>query len=418
MPDTNTLQIVMRPIQGLRPHPLNYRRHDEGQVGVLAHSLTEHGLQRPVVITPDDMILAGHGLVMAARRLGWDEIACHVYEGDKPDAFLVMDNHSADLATDDTVALLAILNELNGHGHLGAAGYEANDLLDLISQISEDEQTSSRGEGGESPNPDLSLVTTQCQPGQVWRLGRHTLGVGNACDAGLVSRVLGDRRVRLIWTDPPYGVGYGQKEQDLREAGYGMGTHANVTNDSLTPEATHDLCRDALAAILPHALPGCAFYLTCPSGDLLCTFISAVNASGFTYKHGLVWVKQHFVFGRSDYHYRHEMMLYGWVESGAHYFTEDATQDSVFEIDRPASSPLHPTMKPVALIAKCLHNSSRPGEVVYDPFAGSGSTLMACEETGRVGVGIELEPHYADVILKRFSDATGLTPELEGDTHA
>jgi DNA modification methylase len=159
-------------------------------------------------------------------------------------------------------------------------------------------------------------------------------------------------------------------------------------------------------------MPGAAVYATVPS-VFLKYFIQGLEDAGFSYRHCLIWLKQTFVMGRADYHYRHEPIVYGWIENGPHYFVDDRTRDSVFEVNRPMVSDLHPTTKPVELIAKMLANSSRPDEVVYDPFAGSGSTIVAAHQLGRVGYGCELDPAYLAVSLERLS-ILGLKPRLVG----
>jgi DNA methylase len=153
----------------------------------------------------------------------------------------------------------------------------------------------------------------------------------------------------------------------------------------------------ALASALPYAQPGAALYATVPAGTLLPVVIAAMQRGGVSYRHSLVWVKQALVLGRADYHYRHEHILYGWIENGPHYFIDDRSQDSVFEIDRPIDSPLHPTTKPVELIARMIANSSRPDELVFDPFCGSGSTVVAAHQLGRVAYGCEIDPGYLAV---------------------
>jgi DNA modification methylase len=157
-------------------------------------------------------------------------------------------------------------------------------------------------------------------------------------------------------------------------------------------------------------MPGAVIYATVPS-VFLKHFIEGLEDGGFSYRHCLVWIKQTFVMGRSDYHYRHEPILYGWIENGQHYFIDDRTHDSVFEIDRPQASELHPTAKPVELIARMITNSSRPGELVFDPFGGSGSTAVAAHQLGRIGYSCEIDPAYVAVHLERLS-MLGLKPEL------
>jgi DNA modification methylase len=187
-------------------------------------------------------------------------------------------------------------------------------------------------------------------------------------------------------------------------------TRRVIENDNLKPAELQALFAGALKAAAVHAEPGAAIYATVPSVYLK-FFIQGMEDGGFSYKHQLVWVKQSLVMGRSDYHYKHEPVLYGWIESGAHYFTDDRTQHSVFEVDRPSVSDLHPTTKPVELIARMVKNSSREGEIVYDPFCGSGSTLLAAHQLGRIGYGVEIDPGYVAVTLERLS-MLGLKPKL------
>ena len=187
-----------------------------------------------------------------------------------------------------------------------------------------------------------------------------------------------------------------------------------IHNDDLAPAQVAALFSAALTNAAAYAKRGAAIYATVPAGPLLPVFIAAMERGGFGYRHCLVWVKQSFVLGRSDYHYRHEPILYGWREDGPHYFTEDRTQDSIFQINRPMVSELHPTTKPVELIARMVANSSRLGELVYDPFSGSGSTLLAAHQLGRIGYGVEIDPGYVAVTLERFS-MLGLKPQLVAD---
>jgi site-specific DNA-methyltransferase (adenine-specific) len=186
---------------------------------------------------------------------------------------------------------------------------------------------------------------------------------------------------------------------------------APIENDSLPPLEIRKLFGTALRAATKYARPGASIYATVPSGSMLPQFIAGLEDGGFTFKHSLVWVKNSLVLGRGDYHYRHETVLFGWIENGSHFFTSDRSQDSVFEIDRPQASIFHATTKPIELVARMILNSSRKGDLIYDPFLGSGTTLLACEQLGRIGYGVELEPRYVAVALERLH-ALGLKPKL------
>jgi DNA modification methylase len=215
----------------------------------------------------------------------------------------------------------------------------------------------------------------------------------------------------MIWTDPPYGVDYAAKNAYLNRTDRGNRIQVPIENDKLTAGETGFLFKGALSVAKAWAQPGASVYATVPSGPLLVHFIQAFTAAGFTFRAQLSWVKQQFVIGMADYHHRYEPILYGWLPDGAHYFIEDRRQDDVFEIDKPHVNDLHPTTKPVELIARMVRNSSREGELVYDPFCGSGSTLLAAHQLQRIGYGVEIDPGYLAVTLERLS-MLGLKPEL------
>lgn len=210
-------------------------------------------------------------------------------------------------------------------------------------------------------------------------------------------------RSRLIWTDPPYGVAYTGKTKDA----------LTIENDDLDEGALEALLHDAMTNACANSEPGAAWYVAAPGGPLWHVFATVLKRLG-VWRHTIIWVKDRFVLGRADYHYRHEPIFYGWTEGGAHYFVDDRTQDTVWEVQRPGRSEEHPTMKPVELVERAIRNSSRPGDPVLDMFCGSGTTIIAAHNTGRVGHGIELSPAYCDVICKRFEQHTGIVPVRDG----
>jgi DNA modification methylase len=249
---------------------------------------------------------------------------------------------------------------------------------------------------------------------QLWRIGPHQLVCGHSTNKAEVAKLWrdGGPLIRVTWTDPPYGIDYVRSKNDaLQHLHKGTRVKKSIANDSLSPNETHAMFRDALSLAMEHSQRGATCYATVAAGPLLSGFIQAFERAGFTFKHHLVWIKQQMVLGRCDYHYRHEPILYGWLENGPHYFCDDRTQDTVFQVDRPATSEFHPTTKPVQLIACMIKNSSRANELIYDPFCGSGSTLLAAHQLDRVGYGVEIDPAYVAVTLERLS-ALGLKPEL------
>lgn len=236
---------------------------------------------------------------------------------------------------------------------------------------------------------------------------RHRLACGDSRDEGLVLRLLDDghggtERVRMVWTDPPFGVVIvGGNHALSREERLELGGKT-IQNDNLSHEDLASLLRGALGLAARMCLPGASWYVAAPSGELLGIFFDVLRELQ-VWRHSLVWLKNSLVLGRCDFHYRHETILYGWVPGGAHYWCGRRDLDSIHEFDRPSRSEDHPTMKPVALVAFHIECSSEQGWLVLDPFCGSGTTLVACQQTGRRGRGVELDPKYADVIRRRMT---------------
>jgi DNA modification methylase len=249
--------------------------------------------------------------------------------------------------------------------------------------------------------------------GQLWQVGPHRILCGDSREQSEIARLWEEtqQRARLIWTDAPYGVGYADKNRLLNRSDRGNRIQKPIANDHLSEVDTGALFRDALAVASEYCEPGACVYATVPGGPLLIRFIGALEAAGFGFHSTLVWIKNHFVLGMSDYHFRHELILYGWRKNGSHLWNSDRSQDSVFEVDRPHMNDLHPTAKPIELLARMIVNSSRPGELVYDPFGGSGSTIVAAHQLGRIGHSCEIDPAYVAVQLERLS-MLGLKPEL------
>jgi DNA modification methylase len=247
-------------------------------------------------------------------------------------------------------------------------------------------------------------------PGQIWDIAGSQLYCGDS--RAVPPRFFRETKIRLLWTDPPYGVSYAAKNKFLNESGRGNRIQKEIANDHLTPDATEALFVEALVGCVPYCEPGAAIYATVPGGPLYGRFLRGLETAGFTLHAGLIWLKQHFVLGRSDYHYRHEPILYGWLSNGAHVWASDRSQDSVFQVDKPAVSDLHPTTKPVGLVAAMIANSSHPAEIIYDPFCGSGTAMVAAYQLGRIAYGVEIDPGYAAVTLERLA-TFGLTPRRE-----
>jgi DNA modification methylase len=410
----------MIPIADLRDHPRNSNRHGEHQLAVLEQRFRALGWYKNVVVAEWEgttTLLAGHGVTRGAERAGETVAPCHVREIDPLSAealdILEGDNTVADLAEPDLRERLRNLVELDAAGRLGNVGFDDGALDRLKAELQAEDFAATQGPPVEDPGPSEPPAEPVSKLGDVWLCGQHRIVCGDSTEVHVAAKLFGDKRARMVWTDPPYGVSYADKNEFLNSLDNGHRIQEPIAHDHMSEVDTEALVRDALTLMAAHGVPGAVCYVACPPGPLLPHFIAAVNASGFGYRHHLAWVKQQFVLGRCDYHYRHEVILYGWKPDGAHYFVDDHTHDSVFEVDKPHRSEDHPTMKPLELVAQMVANSSKPGDIVADPFLGSGTTLVAAEQLGRVCYGIEIEHRYVDVAVRRWQQATHQTAILE-----
>ncbi len=251
--------------------------------------------------------------------------------------------------------------------------------------------------------------------GQIWEIlsktvkGKaHRLMCGDSTKGEDVGQLMWGEKARLIWTDPPYGVNYGDKLEAANPMGYRV---RQIVNDNLSPAELEIFIRSALLQSAHSSVPGAAIYVACPPGTPLPILIASFMGSGFDFHWGLIWLKDQMVLGRGDYHFKHENILYGWKSDAGHYFTQDRKQTSVFEVARPKVSEEHPTMKPPALVSMMIENSSEHNDIIYDPFLGSGTTMVGAEQLGRLCYGMEIEPKYVAVSLQRMTDM-GLEPRL------
>lgn len=391
------MHVEMRLIDSIKPYENNPRVNDAG-VDAVATSLKEYGFRQPLVVDEQDVIIVGHTRHKAAKKLGMTEVPVHVARGLTPAqarAYRIADNQTATLsAWDDGKLGLELMALQKDNFDLGLTGFPEDDLLRLLTAPSEPQC-----DPDDVPEPPAEPIT---QPGDLWLLGRHRLLCGDATKPEDVARVLGDQHADMLLTDPPYNVAYEGKTADK----------LTIANDAMDSEQYRRFLGSALTAATKRLRPGGAFYLWHADVTALPVRLACADA-GLQIRQGLVWVKSVLVPGRQDYQWKHEPVLYGWNDGAAHTWLSDRSQTTVLEFDKPAKNTEHPTTKPVDLFAYLIGNSCKPGGTVLDVFAGSGTTLVAAEQTGRAAALVELDPRYADVVVQRFEQLTGKKAERQ-----
>lgn len=393
------------PTAKLIPYARNARTHSEEQVAQIAASIVEFGFTSPVLAGSDGVIVAGHGRLAAAQKLGLETVPVVVLDHLTPTqrrALIIADNRIAENAGWDDAMLRIELQSLQEDGfNLDITGFDADDLAEIIAG----EETTVDGQTDEDAVPELT-ETPISRLGDVWCLGAHRLLCGDSTDAASYDLLLGDERVAMTWQDPPYNVNYANSAKDKMR-----GKDRAILNDNLG-----DGFYDFLLAAFSPTIARCegAIYIAMSSSELD-TLQQAFRAAGGKWSTFIIWAKNTFTLGRADYQRQYEPILYGWPEGKTRHWCGDRDQGDVWNIKKPQKNDLHPTMKPVELVERAIRNSSRPGDTVLDPFGGSGTTLIAAEKSGRVARLIELDPKYVDTIIRRWQDYTGQQARREAD---
>lgn len=381
------------------PYARNARTHSEAQVDQIAGSIREFGFTNPILIKDDMTIIAGHGRLAAAKKLQLDEVPTICLSHLSPTqvkAYILTDNKLALNAGWDEDMLALEIKELSMEGFdVSLTGFDDVELSGLLVE-STDEGLTDEDEVPEVPANPLT------KPGDVWILGGHRVLCGDCLILENYKKLLNGVAPNMLHTDPPYGVSYAAEG------------HTEIQNDSLQGDEFTQFLSDALGNCFISLADGANAYVWHTNSKTV-EFITAFKNAGFTMASpGLLqWVKSSLVMSQGDYHSRNEPCLYGW-KAGANWVrVKDRTKTTVWEFDRPRANDLHPTMKPVELCEEAINNSSMKGQSVLDIFGGSGSTLLACEKTGRINFSMEIEPKYCDVIVKRWQEFTGKKAVLE-----
>ena len=415
-------------LEKLRPYERNAKKHGAGQIEKLKASIMEFGFLTPCLIDSDYNLIAGHGRVMAAKELGIKTVPCVFIEGlteEQRRAYILADNRLGELGEWDMELVSDELENLRDSGlDIDLTGFSIDDIIiedDMGADFTEDEFEDFLAE----TEPIVKFH-------EIYQLGDHRLMCGDSTDAGDVSRLMNKVKADLVVTDPPYNVSLGQNEST-----YGLQKRHRrtdglfIANDALSDDEFYAFLCKAFRNASDNMKLGASYYCWYASTTQW-TFQTALEAEGLKPHQILIWVKNTASLGRSDYQWRHEPCFYGWKEGGAHYFIDLRTLTTVTDgIDtltkeeaiarlkeladtstamyenKPQKSAEHPTMKPLNLIKKQVRNSSKEGDAVLDLFGGSGTTLLACEEMGRKCYMMEYDPHYCDVIIKRWEKQTG-----------
>jgi len=407
-------------VETLIPYAKNARTHSDEQVAQIAGSIKEFGFNNPVLVDKDNSVIAGHGRLMAARKLGMDKVPVvqlgHMTEAQKK-AYIIADNKLALNAGWDSVMLSAELQELEELGFdLDILGFDSKEIDKLLApEVTE-------GLVDEDDVPEMP-PEPRTKLGDIYILGAHRLMCGDSTSIDDVEKLMEGKKCDMVWTDPPYNVAI-------------QGVAGKIMNDDMSDASFKDFLASVYSCYYLSMKDGAVIYVAHADTERV-NFTQCFKESGLKLSQVLIWVKQAGTLSRQDFNWQHEPILYGWKEGAGHYFCGDFTRTTVIDDDidikklnkkelealvnsmrtelkttalrenRPSRSDLHPTMKPVNLVQRMIEWSSSAGEVVLDLFGGSGSTMIACEKTGRKSRLMELDPKYCDVIVQRWEEFTG-----------
>lgn len=389
------LRMEKRKLSDLLPAEYNPRvtlGPDDKDFQDLVGSIRTLGYAEPILINEDGTIIGGHQRYNALLYLGWEEADVVVYPCSK------VKEKALNVALNkidgrwDTVKLVNILEQINLEGvDFTVTGFTQDELDDL--KVDLQVETATEDEDFDIDNAYDSIEEPETRRGDIWILGRHRLMCGDSTRQEDIDKLMNGEQADLVITDPPYNVNY-------------EGTAGKIQNDNMDDESFYDFLINFQKAMVSVMRMGAAAYIfhADSKGHL---FRDSFIEAGLKLAECLIWEKNSLVLGRQDYHWRHEPILYGWKEGEAHYFVDDRTQDTILCEDKPRESKLHPTMKPIPLVARLMKNSSKPGWNVLDPFGGSGTTIMAAEQLNRTAFSMELDEKFCDVIVRRWEEYTG-----------
>lgn len=387
------------PIDKLKPYPNNAKKHGSEQIERIKASISEFGFLTPCLIDADFNLIAGHGRLEAAKQLGMKKVPCVSIEGlteAQRKAYILADNRlgelgewDMELVTDELIAL----DEMDFD--IDLTGFTLPEEIEPV--VAEDDDYDFKNK-----------VEHRAAEGDIFQLGKHRLMCGDAScpsDAGLLTEGV---LAKMVFTDPPYGVAIGSKNQMLNAVQKAGRQTENILGDTLSTEELYEMLKASFINIREHSAEDCSYYVTSPQGGEIGLMMMMMRDAGLEVRHNLIWKKNTATFSmrRLDYDYQHEPIFYTWTKRH-NYYGKGQYHTTIWEFDKPRKCDLHPTMKPVELVAEALLNSSLEGDPVFDFFGGSGTTLIACEQLGRRCYMMEKDPKFVDVIIDRWEQLTG-----------
>lgn len=389
------MKIIEINIGDIKPYKNNPRNNDLA-VKKVAESIKRFGFKVPIVLDKDNEIVAGHTRLRAAIELGMESVPCLIAD-DLSDAeikaFRLADNKTAEYAEWDLDLLSLELEELS---HLDLDFSMEDFGFGLDGETSETDKGEIKEDDFDAEGALAEIETPISLRGDIWQLGKHRLMCGDATCSEDVQVLMDGQQCDFVLTDPPYNCDYEGATKDKLK----------ILNDKMPDDKFLLFLTDAFTRMYEHSKKGAAIYIFHADSEGY-NFRHALKLAGYTLRQCLIWAKNSMVMGRQDYQWKHEPVLYAWKDGAAHSWYSDRKQTTIVQFDKPHRNSEHPTMKPLGLVGYFIGNSSKAGDIVLDTFGGSGSTLIACEQTGRVCYTSELDPKYSDVIVKRYIENTG-----------
>lgn len=391
-----TTNKTVWPIDKLIPWDKNPRAIDKKDFERLKKQLTKHEQYKPLLVNQDGVVLGGNMRYQAMKELGMTEAWVSVVDATTEKEMIeyaLSDNDRVGYYEEERLAELVMDVDIDFDTYKVDLG-QLTDLRTLLDKFGPEAQEDDFDVEEALPEEPVS------KRGDIYMLGSHRLMCGDATNFGDVSELMDNHLADMVFTDPPYNVDYVGKSKDA----------LTIQNDSMTDEAFYQFLHDSFINMATALKQGGSIYV-CHADLEGLSFRKAFVAAGFDLKQCIIWNKNVFVLGRQDYQWKHEPILYGWKQGASHQFYGDRKQTTVWDVDRPTRNEDHPTMKPLGLVDIAVKNSSKQGDIILDLFGGSGSTLMACEQTQRICCMMELDPRYIDVIIARWEKFTGQKAE-------